>query len=37
MPQSNIIFAYLLIAFVVFVTMRGELTSYWGLLLGRCS
>lgn len=33
MQQSNTIFAYLLIAFVVFITMRGELPKYLGFLL----
>lgn len=37
MPQSNIIFAFLLIAFIVFVTMRGELPQYWGMMLGKCN
>lgn len=36
-PQSNIIFAFLLIAFIVFVTMRGELPQYWGMMLGKCN
>lgn len=30
MNQSNIIFAYLFLAFVVFVTVRGELGTYLG-------
>ena len=30
MNQSNIIFAYLFLAFVVFITVRGELATYLG-------
>lgn len=33
MPQSNVIFAYLAVAFVIFITMRGELRLYLGFLL----
>lgn len=33
MPQSNIIFFYLLAFFVVFITARGELPVYLGFLL----
>lgn len=33
MPQSNVIFAYLLAAFLIFITMRGELRIYMGLLI----
>jgi hypothetical protein len=32
--QSNVIFAYLLIAYLIFITMRGELPIYMGFLLG---
>jgi hypothetical protein len=35
--QSNVIFAYLLIAFIVFITVRGELPTYLGFLLGGTS
>jgi len=28
MPQSNVIFAFLFAAFIVFITVRGELPSY---------
>lgn len=34
MPQSNVIFAFLAVAFVIFITMRGELRLYMGFLLG---
>lgn len=34
MAQSNAIFAFMFAAFVVFVTMRGELPTYMGFLLG---
>lgn len=33
MPQSNVIFGFLAVAFVVFITMRGELRLYMGFLL----
>lgn len=33
MPQSNVIFFYLFAAFVIFITMRGELPKYLGFLL----
>jgi hypothetical protein len=33
MPQSNVIFAYLFAAFVIFITVRGELPKYLGFLL----
>lgn len=33
MPQSSVIAAYLMIAFLVFITMRGELQAYMGFLL----
>jgi hypothetical protein len=32
-PQSNVIFFYLFAAFLVFITMRGELPKYLGFLL----
>jgi len=35
--QSNVIFAYLLIAFIVFITVKGELPTYLGFLLGGSS
>lgn len=34
MNQSNIIFAYLLAAFIIFITMRGELPKYLGFIIG---
>lgn len=34
MPQSSAIFAFLAIAFLVFITQKGELRIYWGLLVG---
>jgi hypothetical protein len=33
MPQSNVIFFYIFAAFVVFITLRGELPKYMGFLL----
>ena len=33
MNQSTIIFGYLFAAFVIFITMRGELPVYMGFLL----
>lgn len=33
MNQSNIIFGFLLAAFVIFITQRGELPIYLGFLL----
>lgn len=33
MSQSNLIFAALLFAFIVFITVRGELPTYMSLLL----
>jgi hypothetical protein len=33
MSQSNAIFAAIFIAYIVFITMRGELPIYWGLLV----
>ena len=32
MPQSNVIFAFLFVAFLVFTTARGELQTYLSLL-----
>jgi len=32
--QSNVIFASLLIAFIIFITVKGELPTYLGFLLG---
>lgn len=32
--QSNIIAAYLFVAFVIFITMRGELGVYLGFFIG---
>jgi hypothetical protein len=32
--QSSVIFGFLFFAFLVFVTMRGELRTYMGFLLG---
>ncbi len=37
MAQSSAIFAFLAIAFVVFITQRGELRVYMGFLLGNVS
>lgn len=34
MNQSSAIFAFLAIAFIVFVTQRGELRTYMGFLFG---
>lgn len=34
MSQSNRIFAFLSIAFVIFITMRGELPTYISFLTG---
>lgn len=31
--QSNVIFAFLAVAFVIFITMRGEIGVYMGFLL----
>lgn len=33
MSQSNVIAGFLALAFIVFITMRGELPIYLGLLL----
>jgi hypothetical protein len=33
MNQSTIIFGYLFAAFLIFITQRGELPTYWGLLV----
>lgn len=33
MNQSTIIFGYLAVAFLVFITQRGELPIYWGFLV----
>lgn len=37
MQQSNAIFAFLFIAFLVFITMKGELPLYMGFLFGTSS
>lgn len=34
MQQSNAIFAFLFLAFFVFITMRGELPKYMSFVLG---
>lgn len=34
MQQSNVIFATLLIAYIIFITMKGELSLYLTLLRG---
>lgn len=34
MQQSNVIFGAILIAFIVFITVRGELPAYLSLLRG---
>lgn len=33
MPQSSVIFAALFAAFLIFITARGELRKYMGLLI----
>lgn len=33
MNQSTIIFGYLAVAFLIFITQRGELPLYWGFLV----
>ena len=33
MNQSTIIFGYLAVAFLIFITQRGELPAYWGFLV----
>lgn len=33
MNQSTIIFGYLAVAFLIFITQRGELPTYWGFLV----
>lgn len=33
MSQSNVIFAAIFVAYLVFITMRGEVPIYLGLLL----
>lgn len=33
MSQSNVIFASIFLAYIVFITMRGELPIYLGFLL----
>lgn len=33
MNQSTIIFGYLAVAFLIFITQRGELLTYWGFLV----
>lgn len=35
MPQTSVIFFYLLAGFVIFITARGELPSYLSVFLGR--
>lgn len=37
MQQSNVIFASLFIAFIVYITVRGELPSYINILKGKAS
>lgn len=37
MSQSASIFAFLAVAFIVFITQRGELPVYMGFLLGNVS
>lgn len=34
MPQSSAIVAFVMLAFLVFITQKGELRTYMGLLLG---
>lgn len=34
MPQSNVIFAFLFAAFLIFITSRGELPSYGRVFFG---
>jgi hypothetical protein len=33
MQQSNVVFAFLFIAFLVFITARGELRTYMGFII----
>ena len=33
MNQSSVIFGFLAVAFLVFITQRGELGIYWGFLV----
>lgn len=33
MNQSSVIFGFLALAFLVFITQRGELPTYWGFLV----
>ena len=33
MNQSNLIFAAIFIAFIVYITVRGELPTYWGFFV----
>jgi hypothetical protein len=35
--QSNAIFFFLIAAFIIFITMRGELPTYLGFLVGGSS
>lgn len=34
MQQSNVMFIYLIIAYLIFITMRGKLRLYMGYLIG---
>lgn len=34
MGQSNVVFGFLFVAFLVFITMKGELRTYMGFLIG---
>jgi hypothetical protein len=34
MPQTSAIVAFLLVAFLVYITMRGQLRTYMGFLFG---
>lgn len=34
MTQSNVILAFIALAFFIFITMRGELRTYMGFLFG---
>jgi hypothetical protein len=33
MNQSNVIFGFIAVAFLLFITQRGELPIYWGFLV----
>jgi hypothetical protein len=33
MPQSNVIFGFLAVAFLIWITQKGEVGIYWGFLV----